>query len=84
MAAGICLQLWQGAEASLAVEAVMEAVRGGALGRAVLYEVAAEGREGKNLKECTKDADGKVNLMDGHGWCGRKGWGEATGNNPLN
>ena len=50
----------QSAEASLAVEAVMEAFRAGALGRAVLYEVAAEGEGGKNLKECAKDADGKV------------------------
>jgi hypothetical protein len=41
----------------------MEAVRGGALGRAVLYEVEAEGGAGKNLKECVMDTDGKVRAL---------------------
>ncbi len=51
----------------------MEAVRSGVLGRAVLYEVAAEGEGGKNLKECTKDADGKVKSAASGGVCGRGG-----------
>jgi hypothetical protein len=65
----------------MVVEAAMDGVRGGALRRAVLYEVEAEGGGGKNLKECVKDADGKVAVREGKLDCAKPApWGDQAVN----
>ena len=52
------------------VEAVLAGFRGGGLRGAVLYDVEEEAKGQTNLKECVRDAEGKVKGRCG----GRDGW----------